>query len=91
MSPINVNLLSYHKDSNSLSVDLSELEAAGHMIGQVIAVKSFKTGNVVEFTFIQANRDRDDDITEWVYLPVHEGTHVVNPNAPVNRLTIWND
>lgn len=83
-TPINVNLFHYYKPDNSLSADISELEGAGHQIGELLAVKSFKTGNIVNFEYESVRVNQDDEIEYWTYKPVSK-------NAPITKLTIWND
>ncbi|RJR12459.1 hypothetical protein C4588_02155 [Candidatus Parcubacteria bacterium] len=84
MTTINVNLLSYYEPHKSLSVEVSTLEANGHQLAPKMTVKSNKTGNTVEFKFLVANYNQDDELTDWLYVPV-------DPKAPVTKLTIWND
>lgn len=80
---INVNLFQYHKDESSLSAELSELE--GHEVGKHITVKSYKTGNEINFQYHHAEKDASgEDTLAYVYFPS-------DTISPVKKLVIFND
>lgn len=86
----------FHKETNSLTADASELRPhLAHMTQQVwedkpntgFVMRSHKTGVEKVFLFEDATRDEEDDVLYWTF---HE---FLTPRAPAPRLhvKIYND
>ena len=90
MQEISSQLFDYDAETRTFTADISELEAVHGQVGVVFNMRSARTGAMVEFEYISANRDDEDDeegeVQSWYftseYLPSING-HL--------RVIIFND
>jgi hypothetical protein len=85
MPTLNVNLFDYNKQDNSLSAELSSLEHAGFGDGYEFTIKSYKTGNEINFKYSHREFDAShEDVLAYVYVPTY-------PKSPISKVVIYND
>lgn len=65
MQEISSTLFSY-KD-RTFAADISDLEAVHGQIHLIFGIRSARTGAVVEFEYVGAERDPEGDIQFWEY------------------------
>ena len=82
MQEISSQLFSYDAKTRTFTADISELEAVHGQVGVIFGIRSEKTGAVVEFEYIGAERDPEGDIQFWEYTSGYYG-HL--------RVIIYND
>jgi hypothetical protein len=87
MQEISSQLFDYDAETRTFTADISELEAVHGQVGVVFYMRSARTGAMVEFEYILANRDDEEgEVQSWYftseYLPSING-HL--------RVIIFND
>lgn len=79
MNTLDLNLFSWHSDTQTLSAEISTLQLGTLPKSLIIANK--KSGQSREFNYVRTEKDREGDVQAW---------HYQGNNHPL-KLIIWND
>lgn len=68
MQEISSQLFDYDAETRTFTADISELEAVHGQVGVIFNMRSARTGAMVEFEYILAERDDEEgEVQSWIY------------------------
>ena len=96
LTPFPSNLFRWNKEEQCLIAEASELhnQHLQRMYDDAcdvgLAVRSEKTGNVVEYALTEVDRDGEFEVLCWVYEPTDESVRLV-PGCENTSVLVYND
>ena len=82
---INSNKFHWHKETKTMSAEISELET-GNAVPTNISMVSARTGKQANFQLAKTDKDNEGDVRFWEYVP-----QCLSRGCGVEKVVIFND